>query len=383
MATKDFKRKISAIFSADVAGYSRLMGEDEEETVRTLKAYREVMAILVREHRGRLIDSTGDNLLAEFASVVDALRCAWDIHKEIKARNSGLPEERRMVFRIGINLGDVIEEEERVYGDGVNVAARLESLAEVGGISISGTGYDQVKNKLPWQYEYQGEQAVKNITEPVRVYRVVMEPGAGVAKESEEKISRLKKWGRAGIGAFVILILGAITMAVWHSYFSPTPQPEKAPLVWNPQFELPGKPSIAVLPFANFTGDPEREYLCDGLAEELINILTTIRPLKVVARTSSFVFKGRTEDIRLIGKALDVASVLEGSVRRMGNQLRVTAQLINVEDGYHLWSERYDREMEDVFAIQDEIAENVASALEVVLSEDERRAIQKIPTEKL
>ena len=375
MATKDFKRKLSAILSADVAGYSRLMGEEEEETVRTLKAYREVMAILVREHRGRIIDFTGDNLLAEFASVVDALRCAWDIHKEIKARNSGLPEERKMVFRIGINLGDVIEEEERIYGDGVNVAARIESLAEAGGISISGTAYDQVKNKLPWQYEYQGEQAVKNITEPVRVYRVVMEPGAGVAKVSEEKISRLKKWGWAGIGAFAILILGAITVAVWHSYFSPAPQPEEAPLVWNPEFELPDKPSIAVLPFANMSGDPEQEYFSDGITEEIITGLSKVPRLFVIARNSTFTYKGKPVMIQQVGQELGVRYVLEGSVRKSADRVRITAQLIDAMTGKHLWAEKYDRDLKDIFALQDEIMMKVIAALQVKLTEGEQALI--------
>ena len=375
MTPEGFKRKIAAILSADVAGYSRLMGENEEETVRTLKAYREVMGILISEHRGWVIDSPGDNLLAEFTSVVDALRCAWDIHKEIKVRNSGLPEERRMVFRIGINLGDVIEEEERIYGDGVNVAARIESLAEVGGISISGTAYDQVKNKLPWQYEFQGEQEVKNITEPVRVYRVVMEPGVGVAKVSEERISRLKKWGWAGIGAFVILILGAITVAVWHSYFPPASQPEKAPLVWNPAFELPDKPSIAVLPFANMSGDPEQEYFSDGITEEIITGLSKVPRLFVIARNSTFTYKGKPVMVQQVGQELGVRYVLEGSVRKSADRVRVTAQLIDAMTGKHLWAEKYDRDLKDIFALQDEIMMKVIAALQVKLTEGEQALI--------
>jgi len=375
MTPESYKRKIAAILSADVAGYSRLMGEDEEETVRTLKAYREVMGILISEHRGRVIDSPGDNLLAEFTSVVDALRCAWDIHKEIKARNSGLPEERRMVFRIGINLGDVIEEEGRIYGDGVNVAARMESLAEVGGISISGTAYDQVKNKLPWQYEYQGEQAVKNITEPVRVYRVLMDPEAGAAKVSEGKISRLKKWGWAGVGAFAILILCAIAVAVWHSYFSPEPQPEKAPLVWNPAFELPDKPSIAVLPFANMSGDPEQEYFSDGITEEIITGLSKVPRLFVIARNSTFTYKGKPVMVQQVGQELGVRYVLEGSVRKAKDRVRITAQLIDAMTGKHLWAEKYDRDLKDIFALQDEIMMKVIAALQVNLTEGEQALI--------
>ena len=375
MAPEGYKRKIAAILSADVAGYSRLMGENEEETVRTLKAYREVMGILIREHRGRVVDSPGDNLLAEFASVVDALRCAWDILKEIKARNSGLPEDRRMVFRMGVNLGDVIEEDGRIYGDGVNVAARMESLAEAGGISISGTAYDQVKNKLPWQYQYRGKQAVKNIVEPVRVYRVVMEPGAGVGKVREEKTSRIKKWGWAGIGTAALLILGAIAAAVWNSYFSLVPQRGEAPVVWAPQLELPDKPSIAVLPFSNMSGDPGEEYFSDGITEEIITALSKVPRLFVIARNSTFIYKGKPVMVQQVAQELGVRYVLEGSVRRSEGRVRITAQLIDAMTGNHLWAEKYDRVLKDIFALQDQITFKVVAALQVKLTEGEQALI--------
>jgi adenylate cyclase len=228
MTQEGFKRKLTAILSADVAGYSRLMAEDEEATVRSLTTYREVISSLIKDHKGRVVDSPGDNILAEFVSVIEAMRCAWDVQQEIKARNKDLSENRRMIFRIGINLGDVIEEEDRIYGDGVNIAARLEDLAEEGGICISGTAYDHVKNKLPFKYENMGEQVVKNIKEPIRVYRVLMDNNADG-------------------------------------------------LTLDKKLELPKKPSIAVLPFVNISGDPEQEYLSDGITEEIITGLSKIR----------------------------------------------------------------------------------------------------------
>ena len=332
MTEKGFKRKLTAILSADVEGYSRLMGEDEEATVRTLTAYREVIGTLINDNKGRLVDSPGDNILAEFASVVDSLRCAWDIQQEIKSRNSELPENRRMNFRMGVNLGDVIEEGNQIYGDGVNIAARLEGLAKEGGICISGTAYDQVKNKLPFRFDYEGEQTVKNISEPVRVYRVRMKVEVDIPELSKE-------------------------------------------------LKLPDKHSIAVLPFINMSADKEQEYFCDGIAEDILNDLTRLEDLHVVARTSSFAFKGENQDIREIGMKLEAHTIVEGSVRKAGNRLRITAQLINVADGYHLWSERYDRELEDVFAIQEEIAKNIVRALKIKLSKREKRALGKVKTQ--
>jgi adenylate cyclase len=351
------------------------MGENEEETVRTLKAYRKVMGALISEHRGRVIDSPGDNLLGEFRSVVDALRCAWDVQKEIKARNSGLRKDRRMVFRIGVNLGDVIEEEGRIYGEGVNVAARLEGLAEPGGISISGTAYDQVKNKLPWQYAYQGEQAVKNITEPVRVYRVVMAPPSAVSTPSQEKTSAFKKWRWAGVGIAAVLVLCAITAAVWRAYFSPAPRPEKAPVGWAPRFDLPDKPSIAVLPFANMSGDPEQEYFSDGITEEIITGLSKVPRLFVIARNSTFTYKGKPVMVQQVGQELGVQYVLEGSVRKSADRLRITAQLVDALTGKHLWAEKYDRDLKDIFTLQDEIMLKVIAALQVKLTEGEQALI--------
>jgi len=334
MTNKEAKRKLTAILSADVKGYSRLMGEDEKGTVRTLNAYREVMANLIQQHHGRVVDATGDNLMAEFASVVDAVECAVEIQKELKTRNAELPENRRMEFRIGINLGDVIEEGERIYGDGVNIAARIESLSEAGGICISGTAYDQVEGKLSLEFQYLGEQSVKNIKRPVRAYRVRMEEGVpDVAKRQE--------------------------------------------------VPLPDKPSIAVLPFTNMSDDPAQEYFSDGITEEIITWLSKIPRLFVTARHSTFVFKGKVVSIRDVGHQLGVRYIMEGSVRRSGDRIRVTAQLIDVNTEQHVWADRYDRELKDVFAIQDEITMNIIVALQVELTEGEQARLRARGTSNL
>ena len=323
MAEESFKRKLTAILSADVEGYSRLMGEDEDATIRILTAYRELMSTFIQKHRGRVVDCPGDNLLAEFLSVVDAVRCAVEIQEEFGVRNAELPENRRMVFRIGINLGDVIEEHERIYGDGVNIAARIESLAEAGGISISRNVYDQVKGKLDFSYEYLGEHSVKNIDDPVRVYRVEME-----AKSTIPVISR--------------------------------------------EVNLPEKPSIAVLPFANMSGDPEQEYFSDGITEDIITDLSKISALFVVARNSVFTYKGKSVKVEEVGKELGVSYILEGSVRKALDRVRITAQLVDATTGGHLWAERYDRKLEDIFALQDEVTQEIVSVLAVKLTEAEK-----------
>jgi adenylate cyclase len=311
---KGFKRKLTAILIADVVGYSRLMGQDEDSTVQTLTTYRDVISSLIKDHKGRVVDSPGDNILAEFGSVVNSLRCAWDFQQEIKSRNADLPENRRMNFRIGINLGDVIEEENRIYGDGVNIAARLESLADEGGICISGTAYDQVKTKLPFRYEYQGEKIVKNIEGPVKVYKVL------IKKDADD-------------------------------------------LIFDKKFELPDKPSIAVLSFVNMSGDSEQEYFSDGITEDIITALSRSPWLFVIARNSSFTYRGASVDVKQVSRELGVRYILEGSVRKAGNRVRVTTQLIDGILGSHVWAEKYDGDLQDIFDLQDQITQKVVSSL--------------------
>jgi len=378
MAEKGFKRKLTAILSADVEGYSRLMGEDEEATVRTLTAYREVLTTLIQQHNGKVLDSPGDNLLAEFVSVVDAVQCAVAVQKEINARNAELPENRKMQFRIGINLGDVIQEEERIYGDGVNIAARLEGLANPGGICISKTAFDQIESKLPYGYEFLGDQTVKNIAKPVSAYRVLMEPRVTVAGEMEpEKRSPMKRMPiLVGITALVVL---AVAVAIWQFYgHRPTVEPASLDKM---AFPLPEKPSIAVLPFDNIGGDPEREYFSDGLAENIITQLAQLPQLFVISRESTFTYKGKNVKVKQVAEEMGVRYILEGSVQSSGDRVRVTAQLIDAITGRHMWADRYDRELKDIFAVQDEITNKVVTELAVKLGEGElaRLVIKKSP----
>jgi adenylate cyclase len=367
MSTQEIKRKLTAILSADVKGYSRLMGEDEEWTVRTLKGYKDVMGNLIQQHRGRVVDSTGDNLMAEFASVVDAVQCAVEIQQVLRAKNALLPENRRMEFRIGINLGDVIEEEGRIYGDGVNIAARIESLSEAGGICISGTAFDQVKNKLSVGYQYLGRQTVKNIPDPVRAYKVLTEPEAA-GKVIDEQEPKPTKWGWKAIAAAAVIILVAGGL-IW-SFYLRGPQTERA-RVDKMVFPLPDKPSIAVLPFANLSGSPEQEYFCDGITDQIITSLSIIPRLFVIARNSTFVYKGKAVKVQKVAEELGVRYVLEGSVQRSEGRIRILVQLIDAVKGIHLWSERYDRDLKDVFVLQDEIARQIMTALQVKLTEGE------------
>ena len=334
MESEGFKRKLTAILSADVVGYSRLMGENEKATVEILKAYRGVVWDLIQKYRGRVVDSPGDNVLSEFASVVNAVECSIAIQEELKTKNKELPDNRRMEFRIGINLGDVIEEGERIYGEGVNIAARIEGLAEGGGVCISGTVFDQVEGKLDLEFEYFGERSVKNIKKPVRVYRVQMERTISDFETKQE-------------------------------------------------LPLPNKSSIAVLPFANISGDPEQEYFSDGLTEEIITALSKVPQLFVIARNSTFTYKGKPVNVKQVGQELGVRYMLEGSVRKAEDRVRITAQLIDATTGNHLWAERYDRELKDIFALQDEITMKILTALQVKLTEGEQARISAKGTDNL
>jgi len=328
-------RRLTAILAADVAGYSRLMGADEEGTHERLQAhFRELVNPKINEHRGRIVKNAGDGFLAEFPSVVDAVRSAVEVQRGMAEREPEVPEERRIRFRMGINLGDVIAEEHDIFGDGVNVAARLEALAEPGGICVSRVVRDQVRDRLDYAFEDLGEQQVKNIARPVRVYRV---------------------GDRA--------------------------RPIAQPLSAAPSaLPLPDKPSIAVLPFSNMSSDPEQESFADGIAEDVITALSRYPSLFVIARNSCFTYKGRTVDVKQIGCELGVRYVLEGSLRKAGNRIRVTAQLVEAETGKHDWAERYDRDFADIFAVQDEITEAVTIAIAPAIAEAEQhRAMRKPP----
>jgi len=347
MNEKEVKRKLAAILSADVKGYSRLMEEDEVATVRAMEEYRGIISEFIEKHRGRVVDSPGDNLLAEFGSVVDAVECGVEIQKELESRNAAIPKERRMEFRIGVNLGDVIEESGRLYGDGINVAARIEGLAEPGGICISGTAYDQIKKKLNLGYKFLGEHSVKNISEPVRVYRVLTEPEAAGKVIGEKrflgKISR-----RGAIAAAIVIVIAAGGLISWNIYLHQSKKVEAASLD-KMAYPLPDKPSIAVLPFDNLSGDPEQEYFTDGITENIITALSKVPAMFVIARNSTFTYKGKPTKTKQVAEELGVQYVLEGSVQKSADRLRITAQLIDAIKGHHLWAERYDRELKNIF----------------------------------
>ncbi len=327
------KRRLAAILAADVAGYSRLMGNDEQATLVMLNACRDVFRGLIAEHAGRVVDTAGDSVLAVFDSVVEATQCAAEIQAALSERNAEFDENRQMRFRIGVNLGDIIEQADgTIYGDGVNVAARLESLAEPGGVCLSGSAVEQIEGKIDLAFASMGEHEVKNIARPVRAFRIV------AVGQASPKLA------------------------------SDTPS-------------LPDKPSIAVLPFDNMSGDADQEYVGDGIAEDLITALSRLRWLFVAARNSTFTYKGTPVDVKRVGREMGVRYVVEGSVRRGGKRVRISAQLIDATTGNHVWAARYDRELEDIFALQDEITETILAAIEPEITAVElERALRKPPT---
>ena len=327
-------RKLRAILSADVKGYSLLIADDEVATIKTLKNYRSVMSACIEQHEGRVVDAVGDNLLAEFESAVGAVQCAVETQEKLKGKNQLIPADKRLEFRIGINIGDVIKDEDRLFGDGVNVASRIECLADAGGICISRNTYDQVKNKITLDFEYLGEHEVKNIKDPVRVYKVLL--------DSE----------------------------------IPKPLVEEA-------LKLPDKPSIAVLPFVNMSGNPDQEYFSDGLTEQIINGLCKVSNLFVIARNSSFAYKGKSINVQQVGKELGVRYILEGSVQKAGDLVRITTQLVDTITGYHLWSENYDRDLSNIFALQDEITLTLMRAVSVKLTLGEQARLWEGRTETI
>ncbi|WP_407941719.1 TPR end-of-group domain-containing protein [Mesorhizobium neociceri] len=335
------ERRLTAILAADVVGYSRLMGLDEAGTLSALKTHRREMADgKIAEHQGRIVKLTGDGMLVEFPSVVNAVACAADIQRRMRERNVDVPEERRIEFRIGVHLGDIIFEDSDIYGDGVNIAARIESIARPGGVAVSGSVRDNVGNRLDLSFEDTGEQTLKNIDRPVRVYNVDLFAGAPPSRATN------------GVA-------------------SARPAPAKE------------KPSIAVLPFNNMSGDPEQEYFSDGITEDIITDLSKISGLSVIARNSVFTYKGKSVDVQEVSRRFNVATVLEGSVRKAGQRVRITAQLIDGKDGTHLWADRYDRDLTDIFAIQDEITHTIVDQLKVRLLPEEKKAITQAPTESV
>jgi class 3 adenylate cyclase/TolB-like protein/Flp pilus assembly protein TadD len=364
LASERVERRLTAILAADVAGYSRLMGADEEGTLARLKGHRrELVDPKIAEHRGRIVKTTGDGLLAEFASVVDAVRCAVEIQRDMAERNADVPSDRRIEFRVGINVGDIILDESDIFGDGVNVAARLEALAEPGGICVSRMVRDQVRDKLAIAFEDMGEQQVKNIARPVRAYRVVTDAAAPVAAPAAR--IRIPRWAlAAGIAAFVVLAAGAA--AFWRFY----PVQPAAIVAETPTTSpaLPDKPSIAVLPFANLSGDPAQDYLADGLTDNLLDALAQNPGLFVIARNATLVYRGKAVAPRTVAKELGVRYVLEGSVQKSGDRIRVTAQLIDAINDNHLLSQKYDRNLTDLFALEDDLSLQIAGALDAHFS---------------
>jgi adenylate cyclase len=374
-------RRLTAILAADVAGYSRLMGADEEGTHERLKAHlAELVNPKIAEHRGRTVKNTGDGCLAEFASVVDAVRCAVEMQRGMAERNASTPPEKRIEFRIGINLGDVIVEEHDIFGDGVNVAARLEALADPGGICISRVVRDQIRDKLPYAVEDRGEQSVKNIARPVRIY--VLRPEAVVDPRTPRAPMRKLRRGTTVLAAVAMasaVAIGAIAWAIWPAMKASTPSAVAAASSVAAPLVAP-RLSIVVLPFANLGNDPDQQYLADGMTEDLTTDLSRIEDMFVISRNTAFTYRDKPVDTKQIGRELGVRYVLEGSVRRSGNQVRVNAQLIDAETDAHLWAERFDRDIGDLLALQSEITGQIAVALNVqVLTAEVARATENNP----
>jgi TolB-like protein/class 3 adenylate cyclase len=366
MAEGGSQRRLAAIVAIDVAGYSRLMGADEQRALDDLKAHREAMTPLVQQHEGRLVGTAGDGLLLEFPSVVEAVSCAMVLQAAMAERNADIPEDKQMLFRVGINLGDVLVEGDDIYGDGVNVAARIEALAEPGGICISRSARDQVRDRLDVALEDMGEIDVKNIARPVRVFRVLGEGEAATAR-TQRRLS-----GRLAVSAVAVLLI-AIAAAGGGYWW------------WQQQldFETADKPAIAVLPFANLSADKEQEYFADGMTDDLITDLSKVSGLIVIARNSVFTYKGRNVKVQDVAKDLNVTHVIEGSVRRAGSQVRINAQLIDAKTGAHLWAEKFDRAYKDIFELQDEVTARITAAMKIELTPDEKKKLARRPTQNL
>ena len=371
------ERRLSAILAADMVGYSRLMEADEEGTIARLKSYRiTVIDPALAEFHGRIVKEMGDGLLVEFSSVVEAVRCAVSIQEAVTDSEAGINEDRRIQFRVGINLGDIVVDGEEIYGDGVNIAARLEQLSEPGGICISGTAYDHLHSTLEFGYQSLGDVQVKNIERPIRAYKVLTEP-----QQSGTVTKAASSMGFSRQALIALLLVGLIGGGAWWWWSEQTNFEAADPK--NYAYALPDKPSIAVLPFANMSDDPQQAFLADGLTEDLITELAKISGLFVISRNSVFTYKDKAVKIRQVAEELGVRFVLEGSVRRLGDQLRITGQLIDAASGGHLWAENYDGAIQDVFSFQDEVRAQIVKSLEVALTPEESKTLQGVGTENV
>ena len=360
MVTPEGSRKLQAILAADVAGYSRLMQQDDEATVAMLEACRTVFREKIQTHHGRVVDMAGDSVLAVFEAATEAVRAAFEIQAVLAQRNEPLPEGRRMRFRVGVNLGEVIERPDgTVYGDGVNVAARLESIGEPGQVTVSGTVFDQVEGKLPLSFKFAGEQSVKNIAKPVRAYHVLVESSSPARIAA--RIKRLLTCRPMLVAAGVLAIAGIAFS--WNLARKPVTVATAVAVASDSVYAMPSGPSIAVLPFVNMSGDPGQDYFSDGLTEDIITELSRFRGLYVLARNTTYQYKGQAVDIPTVGRKLRVQYMLEGSVQKSANRFRVTAQLIDTRNGVHIWAERYDRQLKDIFVVQEEISRKIAGAI--------------------
>lgn len=376
MAEKRVHRRLAAIMAADVVGYSRLIRADEEGTRARFNAiFNDLVEPLVANFRGRVVKMTGDGFLAEFGSVVDAVQCSIEFQQAIPKRNSGAAPDSLMAFRIGVNLGDVIVEGDDIHGDGVNVAARLEGNADSGGICISANAFDQVRDRLDVGFRNLGEQDLKNIDRPVHAYSILLDGAlAGqILGPALQPKSRVKP---VVIVCLLILIVGAGGIAWWQ----PWTNGGDTASIENMRFPLPDRPSVAVLPFTNMSDDRDQEYFADGITEDIITDLSKVSGLFVIARNSTFTYKGQAVNVRQVAEELGVRYVLEGSVRRAGDRLRITAQLIDAVQGDHLWAERYDRQLTDVFDVQSDVAQRVVRAMAVTLKANEQERLFRTHT---
>jgi adenylate cyclase len=376
---KKVTRKLSAILSADVKGYSLLMADDEVHTIETLKTYRQIISGLVSNHAGRVVDSPGDNILAEFRSSVDAVECAVKIQRKLEQENSKLTDDKKVQFRIGVNVGDVIQDGDRIYGNGVNVAARIEGLADSGGVCVSRNAYDHVRNKLNLGYEYLGEHSVKNIETPVRVYKLLMAPEDAGKLIGNVPKPATKKW----IWATAVLAIIVMTSVVWQFYqkmAEPRTELENVEELLSP---LSGKPTVAVLPFVNTSQNSEQEYFSDGITEDIITDLAKVENLHVLSSTTTFSYKEKSATIDEIAKELGAEYVVEGRVRMAGDEVRINAQLIDAKNDRHMWAERYDGKMINIFKLQDQITNKIVASLAVKLTDKEQADISKQDTDNI